>query len=74
MEPNIADSVAAIVRAEMARRRRSSADLARELGISPVSVSRRLTGEVPIDVNELAQIAAFLGLPMSSLLPEAATA
>jgi hypothetical protein len=32
--------------------------------------SRRLRGECPFDIDQLAAVAAFLGLPVAELVPE----
>jgi transcriptional regulator with XRE-family HTH domain len=74
MADQFSESVAATIRAELARRRKSQKDLADALGFSQVAMSRRLNGATPIDVNELAQIAEFLGMPVEALLTEAASA
>lgn len=60
--------VAANVRAEAARRRWSQADLAGRLGVSQETLSRRLTGRVVIDVDELVDMAAALGVSPAELL------
>lgn len=67
--------VAANIRAEMARKRIAQKTVAEELGITQQSVSLRLNGRVPIDVDELAVFARLLDVPMSALLePVAAVA
>ncbi len=68
MEETAAARVAASVRAEMARRRVTQSDVAKALGMKQTAVSRRLTGQVPFDVNELTAVAAFLGVPVAALL------
>jgi len=62
--------VAAEIRAGLARRGLTQGDLAAALGLSQAAVSRRLTGEVPIDVEELTAVADWLGVPLSALLAE----
>ena len=57
------------VRAEMARKKTSQAALAAHLGLSQTSVSARLGGRVPFDINELHAIAALLNVPLAALLP-----
>jgi transcriptional regulator with XRE-family HTH domain len=66
--------VAAEVRAEMARQRMSQAGLAKLLGVAQQTVSRRLVGEVPFDVAELARIADLLGVPMTQFVRTTETA
>jgi hypothetical protein len=60
--------VAAEVRAEMARQRVSQQTLAGAVGISQAAISRRITGEVPFDVTELARVAEVLGVPAAQFL------
>lgn len=64
--------VAANVRAELARRGLSQVDIATTLGVSQAAVSRRLSGSVPLDVNEVAAIADLLGITPSQLVSAAA--
>lgn len=54
--------VAGEVRAELARQRKTAADLATALGMTPHTAGRRLAGEVPFDVVELVQVALWLGV------------
>lgn len=65
--------VAAEVRAWMGRRRVTQTDLARALGKSQAYVSRRLTGEVPFDLDDILALATFLGVAVGTLLGDAAT-
>lgn len=60
------------VRAALARRRLSQSDLGQHLGLSQAAVSRRLLGEVPFDIAELAAVAAFLDVPLDALTGVAA--
>lgn len=55
------------------RPRKTSIDLAKALGISQSSASRRMTGETGLDLDELEAVAAWLNVPISSFLgtPEA---
>lgn len=69
MTPTPSALTGANVRAEMARRGVTQAKLAAALGLSQPSVSARLRGVTPFDVDELHTIAAFLGVPLSDLLP-----
>lgn len=55
------------VRGEMARRRVTQARLSSALGISQAAVSKRLRGETPFDINELALIARVLDVPLARL-------
>lgn len=61
------DSVAAEVRAEMARQRRGQVEVATELGWSQAFLSRRLTGGVAFSTDEIEHVARVLGVPLSQL-------
>lgn len=58
----------------MARRGVSQTRVAERLGISQSAVSARLSGRTPFDVNELVTIADFLGVPVTALIGERASA
>lgn len=63
--------VAAKVRGRMAEMGFHQAELAGVLGVSQQTASKRLTGKVPFDVNELAATAAWLGCSVVQLLGDA---
>lgn len=63
--------VAATVRAELARRRIQQTEVAARLGIVQASVSRRLTGDTPWDINELAEVADLIGVRVADLVADA---
>jgi hypothetical protein len=65
-------SVAASVRAELARTGRSGRWLANEVGWSPANGARKLRGEVPITVDEVVTIAQILDVQITVLVPEPA--
>lgn len=67
--PAVRDAVAGEVRAAAARQRVSEASIARHLGMSQSKLSRRWTGQLPFDIEELAAIAAYLDIPMTDLIP-----
>lgn len=67
----VALDVSRRIRVELARKDKKRADLARALGISQQAMSRRMSGEVPFNVQELASAAEFLGVPVTVLLEEA---
>jgi predicted transcriptional regulator len=69
MTSPFSERVAANVRAELARRSLSQTDLARMLGTTQQAVSRRISGKVPFDTEELNSIAEQLGVPVASLIP-----
>lgn len=64
-------AVAAEVRAEMARRRFTGVELAAHLNLAQQSVSKRLSGGTPIDLDELSAIAQWLGLDVLTLIERA---
>ena len=69
----MADTTAAVqvganVRAELARAGKTQAWLAGAIGMSQQSVSDRLRGKFPFDVNELARVADALDLDVASLM------
>lgn len=59
-------SVAAEVRAWLARRSRSARSAAQELGWSEVYISRRLRGKVPFDVADLEALAELLDVRVTA--------
>lgn len=63
-------TLAANLRGEMARQRRRQVDLAAVLSMSQAAVSRRLSGETPLDVDELYAVASWLDLPITDLMPQ----
>lgn len=58
--------VAAEVRAEMARKQLSGVRAAQTLGWTQNYISRRLSGRVPFDVEDLTAIADLLEVPVST--------
>ena len=66
---SINDLVAEEIRVHLARRRMSASDLARLTGMTQRAISRRLTGEKVIDVDDLEKIAKVLNLEVAELLP-----
>lgn len=67
--PAVRESVAGEVRAVAARKRVTQASIARELGMSQQALSRRWTGELAFDVEELAAVARILDVSLGDLLP-----
>lgn len=61
-------TVSAAVRAEMARKTVKQRAVAERLGISQTQVSRRLSGRVAFNVDELQTIAELLGVPVTTFL------
>lgn len=66
--------VAAEVRAQMARKKRTGVDLAKHLGMAQPTISKRLNGDTPFTVAELAEVAAWLEVPFTALVPIEAVA
>lgn len=64
------DTTAAVVRAELARRRLKQNDVATALGLTQSAMSRRLVGEVEFSVSELRKLSEILEVPASTLLGE----
>lgn len=60
------ESIAAEVRAQMARHRRSGRSVALEIGWNQAYLSRRLTGEIAFNTDELVAIAEVLDVPVVS--------
>jgi transcriptional regulator with XRE-family HTH domain len=72
MKPRSTDeAVAANVRAEMGRTRRTQAALAEDVGMTQQALSRRLAAQTPFTVEELGRVAVALGVPLNSLIVEA---
>lgn len=68
MSPDVTDTVASEVRAELARQRLTQQDLADRIGEGQWWVSRRLTGTVPFAVAELVRVAEALGVPVERFI------
>lgn len=62
-------AVTAELRAEMARQRKNKTNLSRKTGIPARSLARRLSGDGPLDVEDLALIAGALGKSPAEFLP-----
>jgi hypothetical protein len=63
--------VADEVRAEMARSRVTGTTLAQSVGMSNATLSRRLSGAIPFNLDELSAVATRLGLTVTELLARA---
>jgi len=66
--------VAAEVRAHLARQRISGRQAAFALGWKQPYIARRLSGEIPFDVSDLAKIADLLGVPVTAFFETPAAA
>jgi transcriptional regulator with XRE-family HTH domain len=63
------EHVAEEIRVLLARKRMSGAELGRRAGIKQSAISRRITGEVAFDMDDLEAIADVLGVDVADLLP-----
>lgn len=63
-----AESVGAEVRGLLAKHKISQAEAGKHLGLSQAAMSRRIVGEIPFNVDELAAIADLLGVSRGSLI------
>ena len=61
------------IRVELARRNLNQTDLGDALGLSAISVSRRMNGHIDWTVTEVERVAEFLGLPFVELFDVATT-
>lgn len=66
------ERVAEEVRALLARRMMTGADLATAIGKSPMYVSRRVRGEVAFDLDDMERLAVVFGVDVADLLPRRA--
>ena len=70
----LSERTAEEIRALLGRRRMSESALARAMGVSQAYIWRRLSGEIPMDLNDLEKVSRALTVPLSALLPELRTA
>ena len=73
-ESNYWQQVAGQVRAEMARQRKTTAELATTLGVHKETARFRLNGERPFGLIELAKVAAWLQVDIDALAGSEAVA
>lgn len=71
MASTLNEIVSGEVAAEMARQRRTQGDLASELGLAQVSLSKRLRGVVAWSTDEIEQVARVLGVSIEQLVTPA---
>lgn len=67
MTQTLSERVASVVRAEMARKKVGQDEIAALLGLSQASVSRRIRGVTPFEVDELGPVAGLLEIPIACL-------
>jgi transcriptional regulator with XRE-family HTH domain len=72
MTSSLAETVAAEIRAEMARQHKNQWDLAECLGITRSVISLRLNGHRPFKLTEVELLADYFGVPITSLIRERA--
>lgn len=72
MTQPLADFVAAQMRAEMARRLMSAAELGRKIGVDETWVRRRMRGQYAITMSDLERIADGLDVPVAQFIPTGA--
>lgn len=68
-EPTLNERVAEEIRVWIARRNISATELARRAGMTQRSISRRITGEKAIDMDDLQRIATALEVDIADLIP-----
>src|SRR6185295_15650483 len=64
------EQVAEEVRALLARKMKTGADVAAAIGKSPMYVSRRVRGEVAFDLDDIQKIAEVLEVEIGDLFPD----
>jgi cytochrome c556 len=67
-ESTLAGRVAGEVRAEMARQQRYGTWMAKQMGMTQSAWSRRVTGDLPFDVEQLDRVAAILDVPITQFI------
>lgn len=72
-DANAARRFADEVRAELARQRRTAAELAAAVGITQHTIGRRLSGSKPFNAVEMVMAARFLAISLSVLWERAAS-
>lgn len=72
MTHSLSRLVAETVRVEIARKRIPQTALAEALNLSQASVSRRLSGTAPFELDEIPVVAQVLGVSVASLLEDTA--
>lgn len=73
MERTLNERVAEEIRVQLARKNITASELARRAGMTQRSVSRRITGEKAIDMDDLERFAQALDVPVTALLPQEAS-
>lgn len=71
MPVNARESIAAEVRAELARQRKSQREVAEAIGMEQPNLQLRLAGKRPFRAEELAALAEVFGVPVGRFYGEA---
>lgn len=58
------------IRMHLASRKQTQAWLAKQLGVTPFWVSRRMSGEISFDIEVLDRIAAIFGISIDRLISD----
>lgn len=58
------------VRSWIARRRMTAGEVAAAIHLTPTALSRRLTGKIAFDIDDLVALARVLGCDIADFLPE----
>lgn len=69
--PSPTEIVAANIRAEAARQRKSQNDLAVALGTTQQAISARFNAKTPFTIEQVTRAAEFLGIPAAVLFGDA---
>lgn len=67
-DSTLAGRVAGEVRAEMARQQRYGTWMAKQMRMTQSAWSRRVTGDLPFDVDQLDRVAAILDVPITQFI------
>lgn len=67
----VSSRIADEIRAELARQRKTAAELAMVLGVTQHTIGRRLNGGTPFNAIELMAAALWLGMSLSDLVRRA---
>ena len=67
-DDSLSSRLASEIRAELARRRGTKDGMRKALGWSHGYITRRLTGEAPLDMNDLEKIAGYFGMTVIELI------
>lgn len=70
MENNVRQHIATAVRDEMWKQHRTHRQLAAHMGLAQAGITLRLQGRRAWRAEELAAVAAWLGVPISQFIPD----